>query len=248
MNEVIHELMGYTKLKIVQSKDMFAFSLDSMLLADFTKIYHKTKRIIDLGTGNAPIPLFLSLKTDQQIWGVEIQEPIYQMAKRSVELNKLENQITLLNQDMLSLKTTFEPSSFDLVTCNPPYFKVNDTSLINKSDYQSIARHEITVTLEQIIQTAKYLLKTNGELTMVHRSERLEELIVLLNRHHFAIKRLRFVYPKPGKMANTVLIEAKNQGSPGSMKLLEPLYIYQEDGTYSEETLQIFHYGSEGEH
>lgn len=245
MDEVIHELLGYQHIKIIQRPEMFSFSLDSILLADFTMIYHKTKQIIDLGTGNAPIPLFLSLKTDCPIIGVEIQDEVYDMAKRSVELNHKENQITILHDDIKLLPKRFQPASFDIITCNPPYFKVTPDSIKNKNDYLTVARHEVLVNLDDILKTARHLLKNNGELNMVHRAERLEEIIIKLHEAHFSIKRLRFVYPKKGKEANAVLIEAKNNGSLGSMKMLEPLYVLDESNQYTKEILSIFNFGKQ---
>lgn len=243
MDEVIHELLGYNHLKIIQRPEMFSFSLDSILLADFTKIYNKTHHIIDFGTGNAPIPLFLSLKTTVPIVGVEIQDEVYDMAKRSVELNHKEDQITIIHDDIKLLHKRFQPASFDLITCNPPFFKATPDSIKNKNDYLTVARHEVLINLDEILKAAKHLLKNNGELNLVHRADRLEEIIIKLHEAHFAIKRLRFVYPKKGKEANAVLIEAKNNGSAGSMKMLEPLYVFDESNQYSQEVLSIFNFG-----
>ena len=177
MNEVIHDLLGYDGLKIIQRPDMFNFSLDSTLLADFVIPLGKTKKILDLGTGNAPIPLFLSLKTTAHITGIDIQEMSYDLARRSVELNNLQDQITIKRQDIKGLHKHYDNGEFDLITCNPPFFKYKETSNVNDSDYKTIARHEVLVTLEDIIIEAKRLLKTKGSLYMVHRTERLIEII-----------------------------------------------------------------------
>jgi len=241
--EVINDLLGYDGIKIIQRPDMFNFSLDSTLLADFANPLTKTKKILDLGTGNAPIPLFLSMKTEAKIIGIEIQKDVFDIAKRSIKLNNLENQITILNDDIKNIHKKFENSEFDLITCNPPFFKYKDTSNVNKNDYKTIARHEVFITLEEIIIEAKRLLTTKGSLVMVHRTERLEEIIILLAKHRFAIKRLRLVYPKVGEISNMVLIDASNNGQPG-LKILEPLYVH-ENGTYTKEVLKIFNYGKE---
>jgi len=241
MVEVINDLLGYDGLKIIQRPDMFNFSLDSTLLADFVKPLAKTKKIMDLGCGNAPIPLFLSLKTNAHITGVEIQEEVFDLAKRSVELNKLENQITIVNDNIKGLSKKYNNSEFDIITCNPPYFKHKESSHINKNDYKTIARHEVLITLEEIIIEVKRLLKTKGSFCMVHRTERIEEIINLLNKHNFSIKRLQFVYPKKGEDSYTVLVDASNNGSKG-LKLLEPLYVH-ENGGYTKEIIDIFRYG-----
>jgi len=243
MNEVINDLLGYDGLKIIQRPDMFNFSLDSTLLADFVVPLTKTKKIMDLGTGNAPIPLFLSLKTKAHITGVEIQEEVYDLAKRSVELNNLTNRITILNDNIKGLSKKFENSEFDIITCNPPFFKHKQESHVNKNDYKTIARHEVLITLEEIIIEVKRLLKTKGSFCMVHRTERIEEIIMLLNKHKFAIKRLRFVYPQKGDTSYTVLVDASNNGNTG-LTLLEPLYVH-EDGKYSDEVLRIFRFKKE---
>lgn len=244
MKEVINDLLGYDGLKIIQRPDMFNFSLDSTLLADFVKPLAKTKKIMDLGCGNAPIPLFLSLKTKAEIVGVEIQEEVYDLALRSVKLNKLEDRITILNDNIKGISKKFENSEFDIITCNPPFFKYKESSHINKNDYKTIARHEILITLEDIIIEVKRLLKTRGSFCMVHRTERIEEIISLLNKHNFSIKRLRFVYPKKGEDSYTVLVDASNNGSKG-LKLLEPLYVH-EGNEYTDEIRTIFRYGNEG--
>lgn len=243
MVEVINDLLGYDGLKIIQRPDMFNFSLDSTLLANFCNIQTKTKKILDLGTGNAPIPLFLSLRTKAKIIGVEIQNDVYNIAKRNITLNKLDDQIEIINDDIKNIHRKFENSEFDLITCNPPFFKYHEQSNTNKNDYKTIARHEVLITLEDIIIEAKRLLKTKASLCMVHRTDRIVEIINTLTKHKFSIKRLRFVYPKHGENSNMVLIDATNNGATG-LKLLEPLYVH-ENGGYTEEILNIFNYGKE---
>lgn len=241
--EVINDLLGYDGIKIIQRPDMFNFSLDSTLLADFAKPLAKTKKILDLGTGNAPIPLFLSLKTKAKIVGVEVQEEVYDLANRSVILNNLQDQIEILHMNIKGLSKHFNNSEFDLVTCNPPFFKHKDSSHVNKNDYKTIARHEVLITLEEIIVEVKRLLKTKGSFCMVHRTERLIEIITLLSKHNFKVKRLRLVYPKKGEESNMVLIEASNNGNDG-LKVMDPLYVHQND-QYTLEIIKIFRYGKE---
>ena len=147
MEKVINDLVGYDNLKIVQVNDYFNFSLDSVLLANFATITDKTKKIIDLGTGNAPIPLILSTRTNNKIIGVEIQKEIYDLAVETVSINKLENQIEIINRDIKDLLSIYENESFDLVLSNPPYFKKIETSIINENVVKSNARHEILINL-----------------------------------------------------------------------------------------------------
>lgn len=241
--EIVNDLLGYDGLKIIQRPDMFNFSLDSTLLADFVKIPLRASNILDFGTGNAPIPLFLSLKTDRPIIAVEIQPEAADLARRSVEINGLSHQITILEADIKELHKTMESGSVGMITCNPPFFKYQPDSNVNKNDYLTIARHEVMIDLEGILIQAKRLLTMSGTLYMIHRADRLEELMVLYHKHRFAIKRMRFVYPKAGREANAVLIEAKSNGTPGSLKLMEPLYVYEPNGEYTAEILSIFRFG-----
>jgi len=244
--EVIHDLLGYDGLKIIQRPDLFSFSLDSTLLADFVQIPAKTANLMDFGTGNAPIPLFLSLKTDKPIIGVEIQSEVCDMALRSVALNHLEHQIVILNADIKNLHELYPPGSVDFITCNPPFFKYQPDSRVNKNDFLTIARHEVRIDLDAILVQARRLLSPNGILCMIHRAERLEEIVALLHEHRFALKRMRFVYPKKGRNANSVLVEAHAGGAAGSLKLLEPLVIFEESGKYTPEVLEIFRFGKKG--
>lgn len=238
--EVIHELLGYENIKIIQNDEMFSFSIDSMLLADFVIVNKKCKNIIDLGCGNGPIPLYLTLKTDAHIDGIEIQEDVFDMAKRSVELNGLEKQITIINDDLRGIYKKVGANKYDVVTSNPPYFKYVETSNINKNDYLTIARHEVKSTLEDIVVEAKKLLVDGGSLCMVHRAERLSEIVTTITQNCFNIKRIRFIYPKTSdKEALLVLIEAKKNSNAG-LKVLEPLYIYDDNGEYTDEVKRAF--------
>ena len=174
--EYIHELLGYENLKIIQKEDMFRFSLDSMLLGYFANVKSEDK-VVDLGCGNGPIPLFLSLKTKGQIYGIEIQSEVYDLARRSVLLNNLEKQISILNENIIDIYKIIGANSFDVVTTNPPYFKYSEDSNVNKSDYKTIARHEVLINLEQIIKESSKLLVDGGSLNIVHRVSRLSDLI-----------------------------------------------------------------------
>ena len=150
--KVTNYLLGYNDLKIVQDTEMFNFSLDSVLLPNFVTLNKNIKNILDIGCGNAPIPLILSTKTDAKITGVEIQKSVYEMARESVKLNNLEAQINIINADIKELKDKLETETFDVITCNPPFFEVKDESKLNKNDYKTIARHEVKLTLEELMK------------------------------------------------------------------------------------------------
>lgn len=243
--ENIHELLGYENIKIIQNDNMFSFSIDSMLLAAFVNCEKKLKNIIDLGCGNAPIPLYLTLKTKAHIDAIELQSDVFDMAKRSVELNNLENQIDIYNEDLKGIYKIVGANKYDVVTSNPPYFKYLESSNINKNDYLTIARHEVKATLEDIVVEAKRLLVDGGAFCMVHRAERLSEIVNTITANCFNIKRIRFVYPKEfDKEALLVLIEARKNSNPG-LKVLEPLYIYDATGEYTKEVKDTFNLNKE---
>ncbi len=237
--KVNNYLLGYKNLHIIQDTEMFNFSLDSVLLPNFASLTKSTKRILDIGCGNAPIPLILSTKVAAKIIGVEIQKESYEMAKKSVEINELEEQIKIINADINEIYREYEPGYFDLITCNPPYFKYTESSNVNKNDEKTIARHEVKLNLEQIFSIAKYLLKNNGNIAIVHRPERLIEIVELMKKNNIEPKKIQFVYPHMDKEANILLIEGTKNGRPG-IKILPPLYSHNDNGEYTEEIKKYF--------
>lgn len=224
---------------IMQDTDMFNFSLDSVLLPNFITINKSTKNVLDIGCGNAPIPLILSTKTDAHITGVEIQKEVYDLALESVKINNLEDRITILNADINELYKELETESFDIITCNPPFFKVKEDSNLNESEYKTIARHEVKLNLEDIMKISRKLLKNNGTLGIVHRPERLVDIIESMRKYNIEPKKIRLVYPKKDKEANILLIEGTKNGKPG-IKILPPLYSHDEDGSYTLEVQEFF--------
>lgn len=231
--EVINDLLNYDNMKIIQDADMFSFSLDSVLLPNFVTLNKNIKKILDIGCGNAPIPLILSTKTSAHITGVEIQNKVYDIAKRTVNLNHLEQNIEILNADINELYKKIESDQFDVITCNPPFFKVETNSNFNDSDYKTIARHEVKLNLEQLLKISRKLLKNGGVIAIVHRPERLVDVIVEMRKQNIEPKKIQFVYPKLGSEANTLLIEGVKNGKPG-IKILPPIYVHDENGQYSE--------------
>ena len=236
---VINDLVGFKNRKIVQNKDYFNFSLDSIMLPNFIHFNKKINLILDLCTGNAPIPLVISTKTEAKIYGVEIQKEIFDLAIQSVKINNLEEQIEIINEDVNDLMDIFKSDSFDLITCNPPYFKINERTLRNENEVKMNARHETLVNIEQICNISKKLLKNNAPLYMVHRSDRLTEIFDTLKRNNLEPKRIRFIYPKEGTESNMVLIEARKNGHTGLI-VEEPLIAHNADGTYTNEVLNMF--------
>ena len=170
MTSVKNDLFDYDNLKIYQYEDKFKFSLDSILLAEFVELRDTTKTIVDFCTGNAPVPLILSTKTNAKLYGFELQQNIYKLAKLSVVENNLESQINIVNDNLTNALDYLLPESVDAVTCNPPYFKYDkNKSLINEDEEKAIARHEIAMNLDDLMTSAKYILKNKATLYIVHR-------------------------------------------------------------------------------
>ena len=237
--KVINYLLGYKDLKIVQDNVMFNFSLDSVLLPNFVTINKKIKRILDVGCGNAPIPLILSTKTDAKITGIEIQKEVYDLAMESIKINKKEDQITIINKDINDYYKEVETDFYDVITCNPPFFKYKETSNINKNDYKTIARHEVKLNLNQLFNIAKKLLKNNGVIAIVHRPERFVEVVEEMKKNNIEPKRVQFVYPNKNIEANIMLIEGSKNGKPG-LKILPPIYSHQDNGEYTDDVKKYF--------
>ena len=237
--EVTNYLLGYKDKYIVQNKQMFNFSLDSVLLPNFVTLNKNIKNILDIGCGNAPIPLILSTKTSALITGVEIQKDVYDLAVKSVKINNLENQINIINADINELYNKFETESFDVITCNPPFFKVSEQSNLNKSDYKTIARHEVKLNLDDIFKISKKLLKNNGYVAIVHRPERLLDILESMKKYNIEPKKIQFIYPKTNMEANILLVEGKKNGNKG-LKILPPIYTHLENGEYTEQIKKYF--------
>ncbi len=237
--KVINDLLGYDKLKIVQNQDWFSFSLDSVLLARFVSLNMGIKNVLDLGTGNAPMPLIISTRTKAKIYGIEIQKDIYDMAQESVAINNLQNQITIINDDMKNLDKYFELNYFDVIISNPPYFRLSEKSLKNDDYHKTIARHEEKITLEEIISIARKFLNNNGTFALVHRTDRLIEIIELMRKNNIEPKRIQLIYPKEKTNSNLVLVEGRKNGNTG-LKIDYPLIIHNSDGDYKNEIKDLY--------
>lgn len=226
------------ELKIIQSKEVFSFSMDAVLLAKFAYLPLKKGRVIDLCTGNGVIPLLLSRRTEAEIEGVEIQERLIDMARRSVKWNKLEHRIRLHHLDLKLAPDVLGHGVYDVVTCNPPY-QPKETGLHNQNQYYALARHELLCTLEDVIRVSSQLLRPGGKAAFVHRPHRLIDLLTLMRKYKLEPKRLRFVHPKLGKEANMILVEGMKDARP-ELRLLPPLIVYTDENQYTEEMNQIY--------
>ena len=237
-NERIDDL-EFKDLKIIQNKDGFCFGIDSILLTDFAKNIKQNLNIIDLGTGTGIIPILLYGKTkNNKFVGVEIQEEVADMANRSIKLNVLENEIKILNMNILDLTKKYKRGSFDVVTTNPPYKKIN-TGIVNENNKKLISRHEITASLEDFIKISSYLLKDLGEFYMVNRPDRLVDIFELMRKYKIEPKKIKFVYPNENKKTNLILIKGVKNGKQ-FLEFENNLYFYNEDVNYTDEILKIY--------
>ncbi|MBE5039693.1 tRNA1(Val) (adenine(37)-N6)-methyltransferase [Ructibacterium gallinarum] len=227
-------------LKLIQNPSGFCFGVDAVLLADYaSKTIKKNVHVLDLCTGSGIIPILLSAKTQaEKIIGVEIQKTVAQMASRSVKLNGLENKISIYCDDLKNAAEHFGRSSFQYITCNPPYKKLG-SGILNQADETTIARHEILCSLDDIIRVSSIILKPLGKLCLIHRPDRLVDIITAMKHYGIEPKRLRFVHPYPYKTASMILIEGTRQGKP-QLFLDPPLYIYEKPGIYSQEIHAIY--------
>lgn len=225
-------------LKLIQNPEWFCFGTDAVLLSDFARV-RKNERVVDLGTGTGVIPLLLYGKyTPREIIGVEIQEEVAEMAERSVALNNLEAVIKIYKGDIKDCYERIGINKFDVVVSNPPYQKAK-AGLISPRDKKAISRHEILISLDELIYTSGRLLKDGGKLFMIHRPERLKDIILSLDKNRFNPKRIRFIHPYVNKKPTMLLIEAARLGGD-FLTIEEPLYVYNEDGSYTDEILRIY--------
>ena len=237
-NERIDDL-EINGLKIIQNKNGFCFGIDSVLLSDFAKNIKNNSKVIDLGTGTGIIATLLCAKTNLlKIIGVEVQKEVADMAKRSTKLNKLEEKIEIINDNIINLKNIFNSGSFDVVVTNPPYKQIH-TGIINEEEKKLISRHEIKATLEDFIEVSFYLLKDKGEFYMVHRPERLVDIISIMRKNKIEPKELRMVCSNKEKEPKLILIKGVKNARP-FLKLQKNLYIYNEDGSYTDEIMKIY--------
>ena len=231
--ERLDDVLGYKDLKIFQNSDYFSFSLDSIILANYSNVRLRDKKIVDFCTGNGVVPLILSHRCKTNIVGVEIQSALADLARKSVSYNHLDDRISIICEDVKDFSRK-HLNEYDLILCNPPYFKVQDNSSFNYSYEKMIARHEICINLEDICDCAKKILKDNGNLCIVHRSDRLMDILELFRKYGIEPKRVKFIYENVEKPSTLVLIEGTKCGKVGLI-VDKPLIQYNSDGSITDE-------------
>jgi len=225
-------------VKVQQSRNGYRFSVDALLLASFSEL-PVVKSIADFGAGSGIIGLLLAMKCPgAKVMLVELQDSLARMAERNIALNRLEDRVEVIRMDLKTLSShkgvrAFDLSPFDLVVSNPPFRSVK-SGRINPDDEKAIARHEILLSLEDLVKGATSMLRHHGRLCIIHLPERLAEIIIVMRDNGIEVKRLRFVHSKVSADAKMLLIEAVKGGRPG-MKIEKPLIIYNKDGSYTAE-------------
>ena len=237
-NERIDDL-EFNGYRIIQDNDGFCFGIDAVLLSDFARDIRNNSVVADLCTGTGIISILLSGKTQaRKIYGVEIQKSVADMATRSVKLNNLEDKISIINDDLNNLPSSFELGSFDAIVTNPPYMKPN-SGLTNLSKEKLISRHEVMCSLEDVVSVSSKLLKSNGCFYLVHKPDRLVDIMFLLRMYRLEPKVLRFVQPFANKAPNLLLVKAVKNGN-SFLKVDNPLIVYNDDNSYTDEILKIY--------
>lgn len=229
----LNDILGYEKLKIFQDDRFLSFSLDSIILSNYSSIRLRDKKIVDFCTGNGIVPIIISQRCLADIYGVDIQKELIDLANNSIKYNNLENRIHFICQDVVSFSLNHF-NEFDFVLCNPPYFRVNENSFFNKSYNKMIARHEVLIDLNKICQCANRVLKENGIFSMVHRSDRLIEIITTLRQYNLEPKSIKFIYNSCDSNSTLVLIQSQKYGKVG-LKILKPLFLRNSDGSFTDE-------------
>ena len=236
-DEAIDDLQ-LDNLYLIQKKQGFRFGIDAVLLSNFANVKNKHK-VIDLCTGTGIVPFLIYGKyKPKEVIGIEIQEDMVEMAIRSSKYNEVENVVSFKSADLKDLKYLSSLGTFDVLTVNPPY-KLNNSGIVNLDVKLAIARHEIMCSLEDVIVASRKLLKDNGRMFIVHRPERLIDIFELMRKYKIEPKRVQMVQPNINKAPNIVLVEGQRDGG-AYLKWEKPIYVYNEDGTYSEEINKIY--------
>lgn len=228
--KVLNDLLWDGDLKIYQDTDSFMFSLDSVLLSNFVTINKGTRKILDIGTGNAPIPMMLTKRTNAIIDAIELQNKSYSLAIESVKYNKLDKQINLIYGDINKIYKDLGNNCYDVIVSNPPYYSSDMVSSLNNN--KKIARNDDNLTIDNIFMIAKRLLKNNGNIAIVFDTKRLSEVISTMKLYSIEPKKIQFIYPKCDKISNIFLIEGTKNGKPG-LKVLNSIILQNDDNSYT---------------
>ena len=221
-------------MKIIQRNDFQNFTLDSVLIGDFVKINRKSKKILDIGTGCGIIALILANRSKAEIVGIELQEIMADIAKENVQNNELGDRVKIMQGDIKNYREIFKRDEFDIVVTNPPYFEFKgDINQINDLDQLAKARHNVDLSLEEIVEASAFVLKNGGSFNMVFRVERLVEVFEIMRKYRLEPKRLVNVFTKRDGESKICLIEGGKDGEKG-LKVENPIFVYDEKRKRSE--------------
>lgn len=230
-NERIDYMLG-EQLKIIQDGQSFAFSLDTLLLAYWAKEAIKNRsKVVELCSGNAAASLYMAAFNKAHYDDVELQEDMVSKARRSVELNDMQDRITVYQGNVKDAGSFLRKDIYDVVVVNPPYFKAPAGHKLNPDRSKAIARHELEINLEEIIAVSAGLLKMKGKMFMVHRPERLGEIINYGFKHDLAVKTVQPFVSRRGQDANLVIVEAVRSGKGDGLVLRDAIEVHEADGS-----------------
>ncbi len=226
------------RLEVLQSREGYRFSIDSILLGLFAR-EKASGRVAELGTGNGVIALILAKKEKiVHVTGIEIQKELSELANRNVEMNRLCDKIEIVNSNIIEIKKDFQAECFSSVVTNPPFYSP-ESGLINPDSESAIARHEIHGKLCDFVAAAGFLLKYSGLLFMIYLASRLADLLVTMRQHGIEPKSVQFIHPKKTEAAVMVLVQGKKGAKPG-LRIKEPVFIHDNSGNYSDYIKNIF--------
>lgn len=224
-------------LRLIQNRKQFMFGIDAVLLSDFAKV-KKGDLVFDFGCGNGIISLSIAAQNDVKIVAVEVQKEVYNLAVENIELNNLTEKIKAVNCNVKEISSKFEPQSADVVISNPPYMK-KESAVINGNEFIAIARHEVLGELDDFVKAASYILKPNGKFYLIHKPERIAEIIVSCSKNNLELKKIRFVVSKKDEEPAMVLMQFIKCAKP-EVKVEKSLVIYDDNDEYTEEVKNIY--------
>lgn len=231
--KVLNDILGYKGLKLFQDPDYFCFSLDSVVLANYCNIRVRDSKIVEFCSGNGVVSIIMSQRTKANIIGIEIQEKLYNMANESLNINNLNERITFINEDIKEY-VKGKDNNVDLIVCNPPYFKYDQNNKINDSIEKQIARHEICINIDDICSCASKILKDNGKLCIVHRTDRFTDVYDSMKKYRIEPKRIKYIYNNENSNSEMFLIEGQKNAGTGLI-IDKPLIIRNLDGSFTVE-------------
>lgn len=224
-------------MQVIQSTRGYRFSLDAVLLAHFPD--RSFNQVVELGGGSGVISLIMAWRIPQANFRlIEIQPSMAERAGRSVALNGLEERIKVIEGDIKEIERILPRECADLVISNPPFWKKGEGKVSSNTE-EAIARHELHLNLEELVQKGVYLLRQGGKMDIIHRAERLDEAMEIFRRYKTPVRKLRMIHSFVNKEARLVLIEAE-KNRPGPLQIMPPLIIYDKVGEYGQELRQIY--------